>query len=234
MSPPLVTFAAPLNISGDNRYVINLTSAPAVDSPVFNPVFKVQNLTVDALNAYLILSAYDADGRLIKNVFTPFSVTAGGTNANVAASLTKPANTAICKFFLWDSNYIPLTTTNMPSEDDPSVSEIILTVTNGADYILALTAENLTSGVSMYQLEYDATTMQVVDLAAHTWSKDLTIGAVPETNITILSVTAGSVVFSVNHDAPDGQKWLGVADTIRFRAISDGEAAVRFAHVANN
>jgi len=95
------------DISIDDRIVITSTFVPDESDPNFNPGFKLK--ANDNIGVVLCVAAYDASGKLVALDFERVSLTAGAKSV-LSASVPYTNKTFKYKFFIWDAQYIPLTT----------------------------------------------------------------------------------------------------------------------------
>jgi hypothetical protein len=59
-----------------------------------------------------------------------------------------------------------------------------------------------------------------------TYERELTVGQIAGTGISILSVSPGEIVFEIGRDVPEGNKWSGVINVFSFVALSTGATVV--------
>jgi len=109
-----------------------------------------------------------------------------------------------------------------------ATSQLIpLSVTTNNTYYVSVTADGVSSFLGQtYTLTYDPNVLEIADLSALTWEKELTAGVIPGTGITIISVSGGEIVFSVSHTIPGGNILSGVINTFIFKAISSGDTTI--------
>jgi hypothetical protein len=88
------------NISMDNRLKVTPVSREAT-CPSFHLVANAP------ISGYLYVASYDVNGRMVSIAVTPFSLAAGEETTVQATVPELPGCTY--KFFIWDSNYIPMT-----------------------------------------------------------------------------------------------------------------------------
>ena len=106
----------------------------------------------------------------------------------------------------------------------PSMS---LAVTANDTYQIALSGTRITSfSGSTYQVTYNPNVLRLVDFAAQTSLPDLAAAVVPQTGLTILTNTNGSITFRVDRQIPTGQTWSGIITLLRFEALTAGTANI--------
>jgi len=97
----------------------------------------------------------------------------------------------------------------------------------GKTYDLSVSAAKIQSFANVtYTITYDATKLQLIDLAAQTKQLDTAVGAVAGTPITITQLGSGVIKFTVNKSIPNGYEWSGVLTVLRFVAIGTGSATI--------
>lgn len=112
-------------------------------------------------------------------------------------------------------------------EDNSQTNNI--NVTNGKESNLALRINNIADfSPCTFSLTYDPQALTVTDLCALTANKELAVGVVKGTDIEIISFTPGNIVFKVNRQIAQGQKWSGVANVIKYRGNINGQLTVTF------
>jgi len=100
------------------------------------------------------------------------------------------------------------------------------TVVSGQEYDFVISAENLTnfSGIT-YTFSYDTSKFTLVDACALTWEKNITTGLVSGTDITIMSISSGTIVFKCDKPITSGS-FTGAVNIIKLKAIGGGSAWV--------
>lgn len=78
-----------------------------------------------------------------------------------------------------------------------------------------------------FTISYDPMLLQVEDLCALTFDKEVTAGVIARTGIQITSVADGEIHFTLTKTIPAGAKWSGLVNLFAFKAVADGEAIVR-------
>ena len=96
------------DISFDSRIVITARKTMTSNNPVFDLSAK------EAVSGYMFVAAYDTNGRLTNTTVRSFSLAAG--ESTTVESFIPYVEGLLYKFFIWDSNYIPLTA--ITSADD--------------------------------------------------------------------------------------------------------------------
>ena len=103
--------------------------------------------------------------------------------------------------------------------ENPS-TEILVDAKFGKIYNLSLNVQKATDiGAKSFTISYNPQELQLVDVAAQTTANDLSIGAVPNTDLTIVSHSNGVLVLQVNRQA--AAAYTGVVSVLRFSGLID-------------
>ena len=94
------------NISVDSRVVIESASVPASSDALFNPKFILR--ANDDITLTLYLATYDAQGKLVAVEPKTMALQAGDL-AYLQNAIPYTDKTLTYKFFIWDSQFVPLT-----------------------------------------------------------------------------------------------------------------------------
>jgi hypothetical protein len=100
----------PINISIDSRLIIEFDTFGG--GGLFDPGFSLT--ATQSMNVYLFAAAYDAEGRLIRTNIQSAHLSPGVKQ--MLRTSVPTADGSTYKFFIWDSEYIPLT--SITSIDD--------------------------------------------------------------------------------------------------------------------
>jgi hypothetical protein len=107
--------------------------------------------------------------------------------------------------------------------------EMTLPTTANSTYLVSVTASNVpVLNVLTYTLTYDDDSLQITDLCAFTYEKEMTTGLVAGTRITIISFTPGVITFTVDESVPSSKQWSGVLNIFEFKAKTSGDAIISF------
>jgi hypothetical protein len=102
---------------------------------------------------------------------------------------------------------------------------VLTTALLGKKLNLLIKVQNIQSlSNKTFTIKYDTSQIDgVFDLCGLTYKRDLNIGAVARTNITILQNSPGIIRFIVNRDIPEGKSWSGIINTIVFEPSISGQ-----------
>ncbi|MCL2707010.1 MAG: hypothetical protein FWE97_02455, partial [Dehalococcoidia bacterium] len=116
-----------------------------------------------------------------------------------------------------------------------SGEELLLNVTEGKLYTVSAWAYDIEDFDGLvFVLTYDPQILEMSDLSAFTWIKELTAGVIQGTGITILSFIPGEVIFSIDHEIPSGMSWSGITNSFVFKALDTGSTTVTISQAASN
>ena len=103
-----ITIPAPMqeNISIDPRIIIEVASIPSANDLEFNPQFRLT--AKSEITLILCVASYDVNGRMVAINTQSVSMIAG-TKTGLQASIPYTNKGLKYNFFVWDSNYKPLT-----------------------------------------------------------------------------------------------------------------------------
>lgn len=85
-----------------------------------------------------------------------------------------------------------------------------------------------TFGNRTFTLTYDPTKLALSDACIFTKAAETVAGSVTGTNITIVSVSDGELVFKISQSIPSGKKLTGTINVIRFTSLASGSKTVSF------
>jgi hypothetical protein len=104
---------------------------------------------------------------------------------------------------------------------------VILAAEAGKSYYLAVTAANVTSfSGKTFSVAYPDDALQMSDFAAQIQDTVTSAGAVPNTDLTLVSDTDGTLTFTVNKTIASGKSWSGVLTVIKFTATESGDQEI--------
>ena len=103
-------------------------------------------------------------------------------------------------------------------------------ITAGGIYDLNVVGKDMMTlyGTS-YIFGYDPDVMQLQDLCAITWERELAVGEISGTGVTVTGFLPGEMTFTVDKNIPDGMIWTGILNTLRLLAVESGTANVSMA-----
>lgn len=97
----------------------------------------------------------------------------------------------------------------------------------GEEFDLVFSAADIQDiGQYTFTVSYDSGKLEVTDLCGITSKIDNSAGAVTGTDIQIVQFTPGTIVFKKTSSDQSYQAWSGIVDTIRFKALADGQTNV--------
>ncbi|MCL1885955.1 MAG: S8 family serine peptidase, partial [Dehalococcoidia bacterium] len=118
---------------------------------------------------------------------------------------------------------------------DSTGEDFLLNVTAGEFYTVSAWAYNIDDFDGLiFTLTYDPLMLEIDDLSALTWLKELTIGEIPGTNVTIISFSPGEIVFSVDEAIPYIMTWSGITNAFRFKALGTGSTTISLSQEMSN
>ena len=93
----------------------------------------------------------------------------------------------------------------------------VINAVKGQPEYFIIPVENVSSFAGKtYKVTYDPAMLQLTDAASITVAKDLNLGPVPGSNITIVKNKPGELHFTVNQNIPSGQTWSGAVNVLTF------------------
>ncbi len=108
-----------------------------------------------------------------------------------------------------------------------TTSSYTLTTTVDKIYNITISASNITDfNGQIFTLTYDAKAMQLTDLCAFTYAKELAKGTISGTDVTITSFSPGTVIFMVNKTVASGKEWSGVLEIFEFKALTSSNTTI--------
>jgi len=230
--PGTVTIRAAFNgFEATTELTLTLTpSGPdlSFDHAVYSlavPASGTSTVTVSA-------TAYDEDGEVIPNTAIVYSIVGShpGVSINSSTGVVTVQSTAQLGVVTIRAAYSGLETTVELVLTDTlgsSSSTIELTIVQNREYLVMLSAQDITSFAGMtITVTYDPAALQLVDFAAQAGGNTTTVGAVAGTPLTIVSHTGGALTFTVNTTILSGYTWSGVLTVLHFRALTSGSTEV--------
>lgn len=79
-----------------------------------------------------------------------------------------------------------------------------------------------------FTVTYDPSKLSLADACIFTQTAETAAGAVPGSNITIISVSEGELVFKITQTIPSGRKLSGTVNVIRFTSLASGYKTVSY------
>jgi len=79
-------------------------------------------------------------------------------------------------------------------------------------------------------ITYDVAALEAVDLYAMTWQKDLSVGAVSNSDVEILSFipAEGKIEIGIDKTVESTKMWSGIADVTKFKALKAGNTIINY------
>jgi hypothetical protein len=107
-----------------------------------------------------------------------------------------------------------------------SVNSYNLQLTNGQVFNLTITANEILNPIKhTYTITYNPEELELIDLCGISSRIDLDTGNIIGTDIQIIQVSEGTIVFKKLGDLT-GQAWTGYINSIKFRSKKDGESQI--------
>ena len=152
----------------------------------------------------------EADGQIIDagvgTRYTDMSLPAGSQH-----TYRVRAKSAAAQYSAW-SEPVSITTAS-------STKTYTLEGTEGEVFNLVLSASNLDNlGERTFTVTYDTEELEVVDLCGTTPRIDLSAGNIVGTDVQVVQFEPGTIVLKKIGNFQAGQSWLGIVDSIKFRA----------------
>ncbi len=106
-------------------------------------------------------------------------------------------------------------------------TNLTLSAKTNKTYNIGLTASNIEgfAGIT-FTLIYNPAVLQLNDLCAFTYEKELDVGSINQVGLTITSVSSGAIIFEVDQDIPQGKNWSGTINSFEFTALSDQSTTI--------
>jgi len=102
-----------------------------------------------------------------------------------------------------------------------------LSVTQGAEYCIPLSAQNIASFAGEeISVTYDPNELQLINVADQLYDAHTAAGAIPGTGITITSVSPSSLKLTFEATILSGKTWSGVITILKFKALITGTATM--------
>ena len=102
-----------------------------------------------------------------------------------------------------------------------------LTVSQGVDYRIPLSARNMPSfSGKTVTITYDPLVLQLKNAAEQVYGAHTSLGAIPGTGITITSISPGSIALTFDASIPQGKAWSGVITVLKFEALTAGVTTI--------
>ncbi|MFZ5351280.1 MAG: discoidin domain-containing protein [Bacillota bacterium] len=92
-----------------------------------------------------------------------------------------------------------------------------------------VSSENITDFSQItYTITYNSDELELIDICASTYEKELNAGFIAGADIEILEVQPGTIVFKVTKAIEAGMSWSGTVNSIRFKSKIDGESIITY------
>ena len=136
--------------------------------------------------------------------------------------------------FVLSDNTPPLQSSpNSPGASVPSVpsynntSSLVLDIMRDEEYLVALSAYNITSFTDKkITIYYDNTKLELIDIANQVYDTITSPGAISETGITIVSVSPGKIELTFDQPIAQGNTWSGPITILKFKAEDTGRTTI--------
>lgn len=188
--------------------------------------YNVYNGTSENDSVSLIAALYE-NGRLSDIKTQSLSVDALDSNSDsIVLPLPNNREDYSVKLMVWDGTGTirPIGNAKQVIDLDNYTREKYMYITSNANvgfnvYMNAATVKGANAD-AVHTLKYDSTKITPVDLCGFTYNKELTAGAITNTNITILNVdlSAGKIEYKFNLEA--GRN-TGITNMVKFKTLSD-------------
>ena len=194
--------------------------------------YSITNQGNASQEVHLILCLYDDNHRLLNTSITSETVMANETRTVEETLLIgNDVDNCYAKVLLWDSlsglyplyNPVQIGNVNVSQNVSSATVECVL----NKEYNLVTTVENMHfNDDGIYTIKYNPDALQVIDLCSLTYKKELEVGTISGTNITILSVNpvSGEIVFK-NPNTNDSSV-SKVLNSIKFKGLISNEQTV--------
>ena len=104
-----------------------------------------------------------------------------------------------------------------------------MSVTTGSYYNLFVNVNDVNTFTNRtITVTYDSAKMQLIDGCIFTPENNITVGSIAGTNVQIISVSSGELVFKVTYSIPSGKKISGPINVLKFKALANGYANVTY------
>ena len=108
-----------------------------------------------------------------------------------------------------------------------SVATTELTVTQGDEYRITLSAWNIASfSGKTITVTYDPAKLQLVNAADQVYGTYSSAGAIPGTALTLALPSSGTVELTSGLAIPQGKTWAGVVTVLKFKALAAGTTEI--------
>ena len=157
------------------------------------------------------------DGVLIENI-TGTSYTTGALTRGTKHLFSVRARNGVAVSD-WSDTYI---------QNTPGIP-VILECTEGEEFDLYLSANDIDDfRECVFSIEYDPAELELIDLCSLTPELEKTAGNISGTNIRIVSVSEGKVVFTLSEYIDPGNVWTGTVNVMKFKAKLNGQVTVSY------
>jgi len=115
----------------------------------------------------------------------------------------------------------------MPTNQSSPPNAVLEVGAVSGSYHLAARGEALGSLTgSKFKITYAAAALEIANLCALTWDRELAADKLEGTAITIISFAPGALVLAEDKAIPQGKLWTGVLNVVRFRALQTRNSSI--------
>ena len=174
-------------------------------------------------------AAYDADGNAIEGAAIAYSLPADYTGVTIngetgVVTVTPQAQAGIVTIQAQSGDVTASAALTLTARAPISVS---IDAVSGASYYVALTGEMVESFAGkQFAISYDAAIFEIEDLCAMTYGAATAVGAIQNTDLTVVSISNGTIVMSCSKAIPTGKKWSGVINVLKLKAKASGSGVL--------
>lgn len=79
-----------------------------------------------------------------------------------------------------------------------------------------------------FTIEYDKEAIELIDLNSLSESVELCVGNIIETDLIVLSIEQGKIVFKLVTNIQDGKEWSGLINTLKFKSLKAGKTQFKY------
>jgi len=106
-------------------------------------------------------------------------------------------------------------------------TEFFVNAQNTKTYEIEITGSDLYfDGSNIFVVTYDPSTLRLLDFASQAEGSYITAGAIPNTDIRIVSVSEGAIEFRVTKEIGEEQVWSGILTIARFQSLSTRRTSI--------
>ncbi|MCL2152687.1 MAG: hypothetical protein FWH57_07000 [Oscillospiraceae bacterium] len=173
-------------------------------------------------------TVYDERSRAITNMPITYSLVSpySGVSIDSETGLVTVASSAYKGDVTIKAEFQNLYTTaalTLTSAD----TDIELSVSQNSEYLVALTADNISSfSGSGITVTYDTAKLQLLNIAEQVYGVYTSVGTIPGTDITVTTATPGSFTLALDKPIAPGKAWKGAITVLKFKAIATGTTTI--------